>query len=125
MVLQNLKSKACKFYLYASMLCTGIMFSMNTVYASSGDVVSKGKEIAQTIYKTIAALTLTSGGCLAAVCLFLLMFSKDEKKVGAAITWLKRIVLCVGAILLLSTIVAFIATKLIGNDGSNASLFGA
>lgn len=124
MVLQNLKSKACKFYLYASMLCTGIMFSMNTVYAAD-DIVTKGKEIAQTIYKTIAALTLTSGGCLAAVCLFLLMFSKDEKKVGAAITWLKRIVLCVGAILLLSTIVAFIATKLIGNDGSNASLFGA
>lgn len=122
MVLQNFKQKSYKLFLYASMLCTSILFSTNIVFAAD-DIVDKGKQIAETIYKTIAALTLSSGGCLAAVCIFLMMFSKDEKKVGAALSWLKRIVVCVGAILLLSSIIAFIAIKLIGNDGSSVSLF--
>lgn len=89
--------------------------------ANNADLSSRVKTIFNEIYKWIAGITSVSAGCVAAICLFLLFFSKNQQTVEQSISWLKRIVVCWAAIMLMSTIIKFITNNL-GLDGSNVTL---
>ena len=52
--------------------------------------------------------SIAAGTCLA-VCIILIMFSKNDKAVAASWNWLKRIIICYVALLGLGTIISTIA----------------
>lgn len=88
----------------------------DTVYAAeaatNNDLAGKLNTFMNSIYMLIVKLTTVSAGTAAAVCLFLMFFSKSSKVVEESSGWLKRIVLCWAAIIFMSVIIGFINTNL-------------
>ena len=76
----------------------------------------------KTIYGDIAGITLVAAGCCAAICLFLIIFSKNQKTVDASVSWLKRIAIGAIAILAMNFIISY-ATQGLGLS-SNPTLDG-
>ena len=64
------------------------------------------------IYKDIAGITLVAAACCAAVCLFLIIFSKNQKTVDSSVAWLKRIAIGAVAILAMNFIVSYVVDGL-------------
>lgn len=80
--------------------------------ATNNDLAGKLNTFMNSIYMLIVKLTTVSAGTAAAVCLFLMFFSKSSKVVEESSGWLKRIVLCWAAIIFMSVIIGFINTNL-------------
>lgn len=89
-------------------------------YAAESDLTGKINNMGNSIYKLIVSISSVTAGTVAAVCLFLMFFSKNSNTVEESTRWLKRVAVCWVAIFLMSTILKFFTGNL-GLD-SNASL---
>lgn len=94
----------------ASVCMTQLM--MVNASAAPVDIFSRASELMKTLYSAIAGISSVTAGCVAAVCLYLMFFSKNQQTVESSIQWLKRIVICWLAIMLMSTIIYFITNNL-------------
>lgn len=88
----------------------GMSFGIVPVWAT-GDFVSNATSLMNGIYGDILGISSVSAGICASICLFLLMFSKDQKNVDASAKWLKRIVLCWLGIVLMASIIRYALNK--------------
>ena len=120
---QNVWKKRIK---AAAIRLEGVMLlgSMAVVqmHATEGsDIFTKAKGMMNTLYKSIAGISSVTAGCVAGICLYLMFFSKNRNTVEESIAWLKRIVVCWIAIMLMASIIYFVTTNL--GIGDNASLY--
>lgn len=88
--------------------------------AANGDIFEKANSLMKTVYRSIAGISSVTAGCVAAVCLYLMFFSKNQRTVDESVQWLKRIIICWLAIMLMSTIIYFITNTL--EIGTTATL---
>lgn len=90
---------------------------------SGTDIFAKFQTIMQTIYGKICGIASVTAGCVAAVCLFLMFFSKRQQTVDESIQWLKRIVVCYVAIMLIAAILRFLVSGLDLNTSGDSLKF--
>ena len=76
------------------------------VYAS--DIFATAKNAMQTVYTDVAGIATVAAVVCAAVCLFLMNFSKSGRTVDESRSWLKRIVVCWAALMTLGAIVTYL-----------------
>lgn len=76
-----------------------------TVYAD--DIFQVAKKAMQKVYTDVAGLATVGAVVCAAVCLFLMNFSKSGKTVDESRAWLKRIIVCWIALMTLGAIVTY------------------
>ena len=76
-----------------------------TVYAT--DIFGVAKSAMQQVYTDVAGLATVGAVVCAAVCLFLMNFSKSGKTVDESRAWLKRIIICWAALMTLGAIVTY------------------
>ncbi|NSJ93677.1 hypothetical protein G5A76_02230 [Blautia obeum] len=76
------------------------------VYAS--DIFTTAKNAMQTVYTDVAGIATVAAVVCAAVCLFLMNFSKSGRTVDESRSWLKRIVVCWAALMTLGAIVTYL-----------------
>ena len=62
----------------------------------------------QTVYTDVAGIATVAAVVCAAVCLFLMNFSKSGRTVDESRSWLKRIVICWAALMTLGAIVTYL-----------------
>jgi len=72
---------------------------------------AKASSMMNSIYKGIASITLVTAGTCMAICLFLIIFSKNQKTVDSSVAWLKRIAIAAVGILAMSTIISFFTSS--------------
>lgn len=75
-----------------------------TAYA---DIFDTAKTAMQQVYTDVAGIATVGAVVCAAVCLFLMNFSKSGKTVDESRAWLKRIVICWAALMTLGAIVTY------------------
>lgn len=76
------------------------------VFAS--DIFGTAKNAMQTVYTDVAGIATVTAVVCAAVCLFLMNFSKSGRTVDESRAWLKRIVVCWAALMTLGAIVTYL-----------------
>lgn len=76
------------------------------VYAS--DIFATAKNAMQTVYTDVAGIATVAAVVCAAVCLFLMNFSKSGRTVDESRSWLKCIVVCWAALMTLGAIVTYL-----------------
>lgn len=111
--------------LVVSTTVSSCAFAVTTALAEAnagGDLVTKVNTMADNIYKAIAGVVLAVGGAALAVCVLKIMFSSDDNTVGASIKWAKRIIAAIIIILIMATIIKFIAGNIVGTNASGLSL---
>ncbi len=86
-------------------LWMGIVLMCQTAYAD--DIFEVAKDAMQKVYTDVAGLATVGAVVCAAVCLFLMNFSKSGKTVDESRAWLKRIVVCWIALMTLGAIVTY------------------
>ena len=82
-----------------------LVCSCSTAYAS--DIFTVAKTAMQKVYNDVAGLATVGAVVCAAVCLFLMNFSKSGKTVDESRAWLKRIIICWAALMTLGAIVTY------------------
>ena len=87
-----------------------LLFGMNllmcrTAYAA--DIFDIAKNAMQKVYSDVAGLATVGAVVCAAICLFLMNFSKSGKTVDESRAWLKRIVVCWAVLMTLGAIVTY------------------
>ena len=75
-----------------------------TAYA---DIFDTAKTAMQKVYTDVAGLATVAAVVCAAVCLFLMNFSRAGKTVDESRSWLKRIIVCWAALMTLGAIVTY------------------
>lgn len=75
---------------------------------SAEDIFSMAKSAMQTVYSDVAGIATVAAVVCAAVCLFLMNFSKSGRTVDESRAWLKRIIICWAAIMTLGAIVSYL-----------------
>lgn len=110
--------------LVVSTTVSSCAFAITTALAeeAGSDLVSKVNSMADNLYKAVAGVVLAVGGAALAICVLKIMFSADENTVGASIKWGKRIIGAIIIILIMATIIKFIATNIVGTNASGLSL---
>lgn len=83
------------------------MVFMMAVPASASDIFGIAKNAMQTVYTDVAGIATVAAVVCAAVCLFLMNFSKSGRTVDESRSWLKRIVICWAALMTLGAIVTY------------------
>ena len=78
-----------------------VLFRCQTAYA---DIA---KSAMQQVYTDVAGIATVGAVVCAAVCLFLMNFSKSGKTVDESRAWLKRIIICWAALMTLGGIVTY------------------
>lgn len=76
-----------------------------TAYAA--DIFDIAKNAMQKVYSDVAGLATVGAVVCAAICLFLMNFSKSGKTVDESRAWLKRIVVCWAVLMTLGAIVTY------------------
>ena len=72
---------------------TGVLL-MTAVPVYADDIFATAKNAMQTVYTDVAGIATVAAVVCAAVCLFLMNFSKSGRTVDESRSWLKRIVIC-------------------------------
>lgn len=84
------------------------IYMCQTVYAA--DIFDTAKSAMQKVYTDVAGLATVAAVVCAAVCLFLMNFSKSGRTVDESRAWLKRIVVCWATLMTLGAIVTYMET---------------
>ena len=74
----------------------------------ASDIFGTAKSAMQTVYTDVAGIATVAAVVCAAVCLFLMNFSKSGRTVDESRSWLKRIVICWAALMTLGAIVTYL-----------------
>ena len=77
------------------------------VPAYASNIFGMAKNAMQTVYTDVAGIATVAAVVCAAVCLFLMNFSKSGRTVDESRSWLKRIVICWAALMTLGAIVTY------------------
>ena len=83
-------------------------FAMTGMPVFATDIFGTAKNAMQTVYTDVAGIATVAAVVCAAVCLFLMNFSKSGRTVDESRAWLKRIVICWAALMTLGAIVAYL-----------------
>ena len=83
------------------------LFAMTILPCQAKDIFEIAKDAMQSVYEDVAGIATVAAVVCAAVCLFLMNFSKSGKTVDESRMWLKRIVMCWAAIMTLGAIVTY------------------
>ena len=86
---------------------TGVLL-MTAVPVYADDIFATAKNAMQTVYTDVAGIATVAAVVCAAVCLFLMNFSKSGRTVDESRSWLKRIVICWAALMTLGAIVTYL-----------------
>ena len=70
-------------------------------------IFDTAKNAMQTVYKDVAGIATVAAVVCAAVCLFLMNFSKSGRTVDESRSWLKRIIICWAALMTMGAIVTY------------------
>ena len=81
-----------------------VLFRCQTAYA---DIFDTAKSAMQQVYTDVAGIATVGAVVCAAVCLFLMNFSKSGKTVDESRAWLKRIIICWAALMTLGGTVTY------------------
>lgn len=81
-----------------------VLFRCQTAYA---DIFDTAKSAMQQVYTDVAGIATVGAVVCAAVCLFLMNFSKSGKTVDESRAWLKRIIICWATLMTLGGIVTY------------------
>lgn len=87
-----------------------IFWGMNVLMcqtAYAADIFDIAKDAMQKVYSDVAGLATVGAVVCAAICLFLMNFSKSGKTVDESRAWLKRIVVCWAVLMTLGAIVTY------------------
>lgn len=95
-----------RFAFTAFLSVTFLALSGMPVFAS--DIFGTAKNAMQTVYTDVAGIATVAAVVCAAVCLFLMNFSKSGRTVDESRAWLKRIVICWAALMTLGAIVTYL-----------------
>ena len=82
-----------------------IAVSASPVFAAG--IFDTAKNAMQTVYKDVAGIATVAAVVCAAVCLFLMNFSKSGRTVDESRSWLKRIIICWAALMTMGAIVTY------------------
>ncbi|SDB27570.1 hypothetical protein [Eubacterium oxidoreducens] len=115
MVKDRLVSKASVTYYSITGAMIGAMHG-NTYFAEE-DLEETVSTISDNIQSFIRGISTASAGVAAAICIFLIFFSKNERTVDSSISWLKRIIVAYVAILALSIIIGWISGSMLDGTG--------
>ena len=85
----------------------GIMAALTCQTAYAADIFGVAKKAMQQVYTDVAGLATVGAVVCAAVCLFLMNFSKSGKTVDESRAWLKRIIVCWVALMTMGAIVTY------------------
>ena len=85
----------------------GIMAALTCQTAYAADIFGVAKKAMQQVYTDVAGLATVGAVVCAAVCLFLMNFSKSGKTVDESRAWLKRIIICWVALMTMGAIVTY------------------
>ena len=85
----------------------GMMMALMCQTAYATDIFGVAKSAMQQVYTDVAGLATVGAVVCAAVCLFLMNFSKSGKTVDESRAWLKRIIICWAALMTLGAIVTY------------------
>ena len=80
---------------------------MIAIPAGASDIFGIAKNAMQTVYTDVAGIATVAAVVCAAVCLFLMNFSKSGRTVDESRSWLKRIIICWAALMTLGAIVTY------------------
>lgn len=106
----NLKKKMIpRIFFMAYLGINVIVLTGIPVYAS--DIFATAKNAMQTVYTDVAGIATVAAVVCAAVCLFLMNFSKSGRTVDESRSWLKRIVVCWAALMTLGAIVTYLESE--------------
>ena len=84
-----------------------VMMTLLMCQPAYADIFDTAKSAMQQVYADVAGIATVAAVVCAAVCLFLMNFSKSGKTVDESRAWLKRIIICWAAIMTLGAIVAY------------------
>ena len=87
---------------------TVTLFAMTGIPVFATDIFATAKNAMQTVYTDVAGIATVAAVVCAAVCLFLMNFSKSGRTVDESRAWLKRIVICWAALMTLGAIVTYL-----------------
>lgn len=87
---------------------TVTLFTMTGMPVFASDIFGTAKNAMQTVYTDVAGIATVAAVVCAAVCLFLMNFSKSGRTVDESRAWLKRIVVCWAALMTLGAIVTYL-----------------
>lgn len=87
---------------------TVTLFTMTGMPVFASDIFGTAKNAMQTVYTDVAGIATVAAVVCAAVCLFLMNFSKSGRTVDELRAWLKRIVICWAALMTLGAIVTYL-----------------
>ena len=85
----------------------GMMTALACQTAYETEILGVAKSSMQQVYTDVAGLATVGAVVCAAVCLFLMNFSKSGKTVDESRAWLKRIIICWAALMTLGAIVTY------------------
>lgn len=94
-----------RFAFIAFLTISFMALSAGPVFAA--DIFDTAKNAMQTVYKDVAGIATVAAVVCAAVCLFLMNFSKSGRTVDESRSWLKRIIICWAALMTLGAIVTY------------------
>ena len=92
---------ACRVY------TAGMMSVMMCQTVLADDIFETARSAMQKVYTDVAGIATVGAVVCAAVCLFLMNFSKSGKTVDESRAWLKRIIICWAALMTLGAIVTY------------------
>lgn len=84
--------------------------------ATTGGLFEQAETAMHTVYTDILGIATMAAVVCAAVCLFLMYFSKNGRTVDESRAWLKRIVVCWIALMLLGAIATYFQGIVAEND---------
>lgn len=93
-----------------------------TAYASETELKNTVTALAKQIYSLIVGVSTVTAAVVIAWCLFTMLLPKEERKVSAAMDWLKRALVCWVCIFLVATIMNWIIGASNGLISQNATL---
>ncbi len=96
----------------ASEVMSGLSTAAGGAVYASGDIFDRAVSLMSGIYGSIARISTVTAAVTATVCIFMMIFTKNEQAVQESIQWLKRIVICWAAIMLMALIVRFLTNGL-------------
>lgn len=94
-------------FAFVSFLTT-TLFALTGMPVLASDIFGTAKNAMQTVYTDVAGIATVAAVVCAAVCLFLMNFSKSGRTVDESRAWLKRIVVCWAALMTLGAIVTYL-----------------
>ena len=92
---------------FTAFLTVGNLLFTTQAAAASESIFETARNAMQTVYTDVVGIATVAAVVCAAVCLFLMNFSKSGRTVDESRSWLKRIIVCWAVLMTLGAIVTY------------------